>query len=52
VDLDIQVTEGRVRLAGVVESETEREGALAVVREASGVSHVSSEVKVFRRPVR
>jgi osmotically-inducible protein OsmY len=52
VDVDIQVTEGRVRLAGVVETETEREGVLAVVRETSGVTDVSSEVKVFRRPVR
>jgi osmotically-inducible protein OsmY len=52
VDVDIQVTEGRVRLAGVVETETEREGVLAVVRETSGVTDVSSEIKVFRRPVR
>jgi osmotically-inducible protein OsmY len=41
-----------VRLAGVVETETEREGALAIVREAPGVTDVSSDVKVFRRPVR
>jgi hypothetical protein len=52
VDVDIQVTEGRVRLAGVVELETESEGTLALVREAPGVTHVSSEVQVFRRPVR
>jgi len=41
-----------VRLAGLVETEAEREGALAVVRETPGVTDVSSEVKVFRRPVR
>jgi cytidylate kinase len=52
VDVDIQAAEGHVRLAGVVASEAEREGALAVAREASGVTQVSSEVKVFRRPVR
>ena len=52
VDLDVQVTEGRVRLAGIVGSEAEREGALAVVREAPEVTGVTSEVKVFRRPVR
>lgn len=52
VDVDIQVAEGRVRLAGLVASETEHEGVLAVVREAPGVTHVSSEVKVFRRPFR
>jgi osmotically-inducible protein OsmY len=52
VDLDIQAAGGHVRLAGVVGSEAEREGALAVAREAPGVTQVSSEVKVFRRPVR
>jgi hypothetical protein len=52
VDVDIQVAEGHVRLAGVVGSEAEHEAALAVAREASGVTRVSSEVKVFRRPVR
>ena len=52
VDVDIQAAEGRVRLAGVVASEAEREGALAVVRDAPGVTHVTSEVKVFKRPVR
>jgi hypothetical protein len=39
-------------LAGVVESDAERESALAVVREAPGVAHVSSELQVFQRPVR
>jgi len=52
VDLDIQAAGGHVRLAGVVGSEAERPEALAVAREASGVTQVSSEVKVFRRPVR
>ena len=52
VDLDIQSAGGHVRLAGVVGSETERERALAVAREVSGVIQVSDEVKVFRRPVR
>ena len=52
VDLDIQAAEGHVRLAGVVGSGAERSGALAIAREVSGVAEVSSEVKVFRRPVR
>ena len=52
VDVDVQAVEGHVRLAGVVGSEAEHEGALGVVREVSGVTQVSSEVKVFRRPVR
>jgi len=52
VDLDIQTSGGVVRLAGVVASDGERERALAVARETPGVTEVSSEVKVFRRPVR
>jgi cytidylate kinase len=52
VDVDIQVAEGQVRLGGVVGSESERESALAVVREAPGVTDVASEIKVFRRPIR
>jgi cytidylate kinase len=52
VDLDIQATLGQVRLAGVVGSEAEREGAALVAREVPGVTEISSEVKVFRRPVR
>jgi cytidylate kinase len=52
VDLDVQVTDGQVRLAGVVGSEEEREGAVAVARGVRGVTSVAEEVKVFRRPVR
>jgi hypothetical protein len=35
-----------------VGSEAARDAALAVTRGVSGVAQVSSEVKVFRRPVR
>lgn len=52
VELDIRAAGGLVRLAGVVGSEAARDAALAVAREVTGVSEVSSEVKVFRRPVR
>ena len=52
VELDVQATEGRVRLEGVVSSDEEREAALAVSRSVAGVTAISSEVKVFRRPVR
>jgi osmotically-inducible protein OsmY len=41
-----------VRLAGVVGSESTRDAALAIVGGIAGVTEVSSEVKVFRRPVR
>lgn len=52
LELDVHSEAGSVRLAGVVGSETAREAALAVVQEVAGVEQVSSEVKVFRRPVR
>jgi osmotically-inducible protein OsmY len=52
VDLDLRAAGGHVTLAGVVGSEAARDAALAVVREVAGVTEVSSEVKVFRRPVR
>ncbi len=52
VELDIQATGGHVHLAGVVGSEAARDAALAVIGEVAGVTEVSSEVKVFRRPVR
>jgi osmotically-inducible protein OsmY len=52
VDVDVQAAEGHVRLAGLVGSEAEREDVLAVAREVPGVRQVSSDVKVFRRPVR
>jgi cytidylate kinase len=51
-DVDVQGTQGHVRLAGLVGSEAEREGVVAVARGVSGVRQVSSDVKVFRRPVR
>jgi cytidylate kinase len=47
-----QATDGHVRLAGLVGSEAERESVLVVAREVPGVRQVSSDVKVFRRPVR
>jgi osmotically-inducible protein OsmY len=52
VDVDVQAAEGHVRLAGLVESEADLEDVLAVAREVPGVRQVSSDVKVFRRPVR
>jgi cytidylate kinase len=52
VELDLRAAGGHVALAGVVGSEAARDAALAVVREVAGVTEVSSEVKVFRRPVR
>jgi hypothetical protein len=52
LDLDVQASGRAVRLAGVVGSEAARDAALAVTRGVSGVAQVSSEVKVFRRPVR
>jgi osmotically-inducible protein OsmY len=51
-DVDVQATEGHVRLAGLVGSEAEREGVLVVARGVPGVRQVSSDVKVLRRPVR
>jgi cytidylate kinase len=52
LELDIHSEGGHVRLAGVVGSEAARDSALAVAREVEGVLQVSSEMKVFRRPVR
>jgi cytidylate kinase len=52
VDLDIQTAGGHVRLAGMVASESERTGAVAVAREVPGVTGVSEELRVFRRPYR
>ena len=52
LELDIHAEGGSLRLAGVVGSEGARDAALAVVREVAGVLQVSSEMKVFRRPVR
>ena len=52
VDVDVQAAEGHVRLAGLVGSEADLEDVLAVAREVPGVRQVSSDVKVFRRPVR
>jgi cytidylate kinase len=52
LELDVHSEDGNVHLAGVVGSETARDAALAVAREVSGVRQTSSEMKVFRRPVR
>ena len=51
-DVDVQAAEGRVRVAGLVSSEGERAGVLAVARAVPGVQEVASDVKIFRRPVR
>lgn len=52
LDLDVLADGGRLRLAGVVASDEEREAAASVARQVPGVEEVLSEVKVFRRPVR
>jgi osmotically-inducible protein OsmY len=39
-------------VAGLVSSEGERAGVLAVARAVPGVQEVASDVKIFRRPVR
>lgn len=52
VDLDVRSTDGHVRLAGVVSSDAESEAAISVARAVPGVTQVTSEVKVFRRPRR
>ena len=52
VELDVHAVRGHVRLAGIVGSEGVRDAALAVVGGVAGVTDISSEVKVFRRPVR
>lgn len=52
MDVDVRAVDGRVLLGGVVSSEEEREAALAVAGGVSGVVAVTSDVKVFRRPVR
>jgi cytidylate kinase len=51
-DLDVQAAGGRVRLAGVVGSDDERDAAMTVARGVRGVTAVESNVRVFRRPVR
>jgi cytidylate kinase len=52
LELAVQAEAGGVRIAGVVGSDAEREAAVSVAQEVPGVLEVSSEVKVFRRPVR
>ncbi|HEV8311128.1 MAG TPA: cytidylate kinase family protein [Methylomirabilota bacterium] len=52
VDVDVQVTDGQARLAGIVASDDERDSVLSVARGVRGVVGVTSEVKVFKRPVR
>lgn len=52
VDLDVQATDGQVRLAGVVSSDEERDAALTIARGVPGVVGVSGDIKVFLRPVR
>jgi cytidylate kinase len=52
LEVDVQAAGGRVSLAGVVASDAERDAALAVARDVTGVSEVTGDVRVFRRPVR
>lgn len=52
LDLDVLAERGRLRLAGVVGSEAERDAATAVASQVAGVVDVLSEVKVLRRPIR
>jgi cytidylate kinase len=52
VDLDIEVSGGRVRLGGLVASAAERDAAFAVARDVPGVSEVAGEVRIFQRRVR
>jgi cytidylate kinase len=52
VEVAVEAGRGAVRLAGVVASDEEREAALDVARRVPGVSDVSSDIKVFRRPIR
>jgi cytidylate kinase len=51
-DVDVQASGGRVMLSGIVASEREREAVEAATREVRGVTGVTSEVRVFRRPFR
>jgi hypothetical protein len=44
--------DGQVILAGVVSSEEERDQALLMAREVPGVTSVTGDIKVFRRPIR
>jgi osmotically-inducible protein OsmY len=50
--VDVQAAEGHVRVAGLVGSEGERAGVLAVASDVPGVREVASDLKIFRRPVR
>lgn len=52
VDVDVRATEGRLLLGGVVGSEEEREAVDTVARGVPGVVALTSDVKIFRRPVR
>lgn len=51
-DLDVQAAGGRVRLAGMVRSDEEREATVTAARGVRGVVAVEHDVKVFRQPVR
>jgi cytidylate kinase len=52
LDLAAEASGPRVRLGGVVSSEAESEAAVASARAVTGVETLTSDVKVFRRPVR
>jgi cytidylate kinase len=52
VEVEARASGGHVTLAGVVTSEEERDQAVAAARAVPGVSRVTEELRVFRRPVR
>jgi cytidylate kinase len=52
VELEVEVSGGHVRLAGLVGSDSEREAAVALVRAMESVREVSSDLRVFHRRVR
>lgn len=52
IELEARARSGQVVLAGVVSSDEERDQALAVAQGVPGVTSVTGEIKVFRRPIR
>jgi cytidylate kinase len=52
LEVDARAETGRVILAGVVAADSEVTAAVEAARAVPGVAQVTSELKVFRRPVR
>jgi cytidylate kinase len=52
LEVAVHATGETIELEGVVGSDSDRDGAIAVARVVPGVAAVSSALKVFRRPVR